>query len=569
MNDSFENKSNLNGFDEVTRNGREQDDSIHTKTARTERAVPLTEIKPESVSPQSAYGGQSDYITESTEYHFKGTPYEEKETQTAYGYESAVAKEKEPAADPYGYNSAGTAAPSANPQSAPTANAGSGNIYGYDKTANQNTVGYTGYGYYTGGYGSYSGQGTGHSSQGGYSTSGYGAGYTGQPAAPVREGTPKAKKTKKRFGAATVFISGLCTAIVGGMLSAAIMFYGVMPGYTADNGVSTPTPMINVDTSANSNTEAIAQKVGPSVVGIRTTASYGLNFFGQQQESSGEGSGIIYSADGYIVTNYHVIQEATGSGGVDAKVEVFLADDAETAFPATVVGYDATADLAVIKIEKTGLTPIELGDSDTLKVGELAVAIGNPGGLDFMGSVSAGIISGLNRTIQLENSAGTEMNLIQTDAAINPGNSGGALVNVQGQLIGVNSAKLAADGFEGMGFAIPSNSMVEICKNIIENKDEKKPYVGIEVSTQYNEENLTAMGYPAGLVVANVVENGPAAQAGIQRSDIITEFNGTEVKTFDAFNSLKNKCKVGDTVTLKVYRLGQYYDVPLTLGETV
>ncbi len=560
MNDSYENKSNLNGFDEVTPTGRESE-SVHP--AETAQTAPVTEALQETKYGTDKIEKTNDFLTESSEYHFKGMPYEDPEPAAPSSASYGGATEN---TSSY-YNIVGESTEQSTGGAQNTWNSG-GAGYGYNSTAQSNT-GYTGYGYHSGGYTPYTSQSAaGQQTQNAYSASGHGGtGYTGQTAHPGRTVTPK--KNKKKFGGGTVFFSGLCTAILGGMLSAAIMFYGVMPNYTANSGDSgTPATQINVDTTANSTTEAIAQKVGPSVVGIRTTASYSMGFFGEQ-ESSGEGSGIIYSADGYIITNYHVIQSATGSGGTNASIDVYLPNDTETAFPATVIGYDATADLAVIKIEKTGLTPIELGDSDALKVGELAVAIGNPGGLDFMGSVSAGIISGLNRTIQLENSAGTEMNLLQTDAAINPGNSGGALVNAQGQLIGVNSAKLASDGFEGMGFAIPSNSMVEICNNIIENKDNKVPYVGIEVSTQYTAETLTAMGYPAGLVVANVVENGPAANAGIQQSDIITEFNGTEVTTFDAFNDLKNKCKPGDTVTLTVYRLGQYYDVPLTLGETV
>ena len=193
---------------------------------------------------------------------------------------------------------------------------------------------------------------------------------------------------------------------------------------------------------------AVAAKVLPSVVGIEvkvTTTSYRYG----TTVSGGEGSGVIFSEDGYIVTNYHVISSVlTGAGETNPKatLNVYLYTDPDTAIPGEVIGYDQGADLAVVKIDKTGLTPIELGDSDKIHVGDTAVAIGNPGGLQFLGSVSQGIISGLNRSIQIDTTY-KSLKLIQTDAAINPGNSGGELTDESGCLIGINSAKVSVEGY--------------------------------------------------------------------------------------------------------------------------
>ena len=246
-------------------------------------------------------------------------------------------------------------------------------------------------------------------------------------------------------------------------------------------------------------------------------------------------------------------------------VSVYLPEDTDTAVTAQVIGYDISSDLAVLKIDKTNLTAIELGNSDEIKVGQTAIAIGNPGGMDFMGSVSMGIISGLDRTLQLENS-NTEIHLIQTDAAINPGNSGGALVDAKGTLIGINSAKMATENFEGMGFAIPVNDAARIVDRIINNVDAPQPYVGIEINTYYDGNTLNMMGYPSGVVVASVAEGGPAQKAGIKRSDIITHFNGAAVANYNQFNSEKSKYAPGDTVTLTIYRNGKNLQLPLVLG---
>lgn len=394
---------------------------------------------------------------------------------------------------------------------------------------------------------------------------------------PVKPAKPQ--KAKKSFGAGTVIAAALVAALVGGSVGvggyvAADHFLDQKSGTAAAGTQSTvATQNISISGSVDSAAEAVAQKCGPSVVGIRTTASVS-SFFGNQ-ESTGEGSGIIYTADGYIITNYHVIEEAAENAGKSTtKIEVYLAGDTNTAYSAEIIGYNISYDLAVIKIEASGLPAMEIGDSDALSVGQQVIAIGNPGGLSFMGSVSSGIISGLNRTLSTGSSSSgtsgsstTAAEYIQTDAAINPGNSGGALVNTTGQLIGVNSVKLVSESYEGMGFAIPVNKVTEICDDIIAHKDAPAPYVGIQISTRYDSTTLKMYGYPSGAVVSGVVEGSPAADAGLQRGDIITSFNGKSITEYTEFSTLLNQCSAGDTVDISLYRAGRTYTTTITIGS--
>ena len=370
---------------------------------------------------------------------------------------------------------------------------------------------------------------------------------------------PKQKKNKKKgaFGAGTVIAAALLAAVIGaGSGIAAVTL-------SSKNGSNTSSPItssvsgsnvnINIDETAESVVEAVAKKVTPSVVGIRTTTSV-RSFFGSSNESTGEGSGVVYSADGYIITNYHVISGAvTNKSG--SKIEVFTDTLDSDSYEATVVGYNISTDLAVIKINAKGLTPAEFSDSSKLKVGQYVITVGNPGGLEFMDSVTYGVISGLNRVV----SSDSDVKLIQTDAAINPGNSGGALVNTKGQLVGINSSKIVSEEFEGMGFAIPSNTVAEICKNIIEKQNDPEPYLGISVSEKYNSSVLKYYGYPSGAVVSSVADGSPADNAGLAKGDIITEFGGTEITEYSMLESLLQKCKPGDQVSVKIYRSGRYY----------
>ncbi|MBN1623054.1 MAG: trypsin-like peptidase domain-containing protein [Clostridia bacterium] len=337
-----------------------------------------------------------------------------------------------------------------------------------------------------------------------------------------------------------------------------------------------------IQSESDSPVAAIAEKVIPSIVSIRVTFPY-TNFFFNQTEGVGEGSGIILSEDGYIVTNNHVIEDALqGSSNIkydSATIKVFISDQLDTPYDAEVVGRDSVTDLAVLKINAPGLIPIEIGNSDEIRVGDLAVAIGNPGGMMYMGSVTAGIISGLNRELYDESDSQYEeesLKLIQTDAAINPGNSGGALVDSTGRLIGINTVKIVSTGYEGLGFAIPVNKVIETVESLKTDGlvSRGRPNIGVTVSSDYTAEVAEEQGLPLGVMVTEVGAFSPADNAGIKVNDIITEFNGVRVQNFDELVEQKNEYVPGDEVTITVYRLvdedgdeWESLELTLILGE--
>ncbi len=381
--------------------------------------------------------------------------------------------------------------------------------------------------------------------------------YTGYPS------PNKPMKQKKTHSTAVVIIACILAAIIGAV-SCVFVLSSV---YMVDTNTGAITQQIenpknnvsiNIDETVFSIAEAVAVKCTDSVVGIRTTTSV-MSFFGGSQEQTGNGSGVIYTADGYIITNYHVIGDAVQSN--NSKIDVFIGNNTSNSYPATVIGYNISCDLAVIKINASGLTPVELGNSDELKVGQQVITIGAPGGLEFMGSVTYGIISGLDRTV----STNSSLKLIQTDAAINPGNSGGALLNAEGKLIGINSSKIASVEFEGMGFAIPINTVKEKCDKIISRSGDSQAYFGVSISSTYTSQVLAFYGYPSGAVVSSVAEDSPAANAGIARGDIITEFNGVKISEYTVLNDALYDCEGGETVAVTIYRAGKYYTVDIKL----
>ncbi len=381
----------------------------------------------------------------------------------------------------------------------------------------------------------------------------------------------KPKKPQSSFSFGTVIVSVILAAVVGlgGGVVGTLAVRKALPNGTASgsnvaSGQNTGEVNIKVENLEATIGEAVAEKVTPSVVGIRTTVSV-TNFFGGTQEASGEGSGVIYTADGYIITNYHVIGDAIEYGR-SSEIKVFLSGDTENGYDAAVVGYNISNDLAVVKINGKNLNAIEWADSKNLKVGQQVMAIGNPGGLEFMGSATWGIVSGLNRVLSAD-SDGSTTELIQTDAAINPGNSGGALVNTEGKLIGINSSKLVSESVEGMGFAIPSNTVKEICDKIIAKESNPDPYLGITVSTRYDPETLKNWNFPVGAVVYSVAVDSPADDAGIQKGDIVTEFNGKKITHYNLLSDYLAECKPGDTVSMQIYRSGKYIDGNVTIGS--
>lgn len=310
----------------------------------------------------------------------------------------------------------------------------------------------------------------------------------------------------------------------------------------------------------------IAKKVGPSIIGIRMTVgnpqsrSYGTN----QASAQVEGSGIIISQDGYIMTNYHVVQYADpkGNSSSNTTLEVFLPDKRQA--KAKFIGGDSKNDLAVIKIDLKNLPVAELGDSSKLAVGDQAIAIGNPLGMEFAGSVTVGVISALNRQVDAVN---TSMNLIQTDAAINPGNSGGALVNSQGQVIGINSIKISQTGVEGLGFAIPINDVKPIVDQLI-----MFGYIKGRLSIGITGQQITDIiarqyGLQIGIYVMDVTKGSGADIAGIQKDDILINLDGKEIKTIQDLDNVMKGHKVSDTVSVTIVRQGVKKVLQLTFSE--
>ncbi len=308
----------------------------------------------------------------------------------------------------------------------------------------------------------------------------------------------------------------------------------------------------------------IAKKVGPSIVGIRMTVnSRQSGFFGNSSGQQAEGSGIIISNDGYIMTNYHVVQYADPKEGAGNTIlEVFLPDKRQA--EATFIGGDSKSDLAVIKINLNNLPVAELGDSSKLEVGELAVAIGNPLGMEFAGSVTVGVISALNRVVDTGDKT---LNLIQTDAAINPGNSGGALVNSQGQVIGINTIKISVAGVEGLGFAIPINEAKPVVDQLLKYGYVKgRPLIGIsgaEISQALAEQN----NLPVGIYISSVTPGSGAEKAGVKRGDVLVSMGGKKVTTMKELDDAKKAYKPGDSVNIAVVRNGSELTLKLTFTE--
>lgn len=310
----------------------------------------------------------------------------------------------------------------------------------------------------------------------------------------------------------------------------------------------------NASNARNTPVVRAAKEVGPAVVGITNKAVARDWFNNQVQVEQGVGSGVIFRSDGYIVTNYHVIAGAQ-------EIVVSLPD--ERSFTGQVIGADELTDLAVVKIDATDLKVAEFGNSDDIMVGEPAIAIGNPMGLEFQGSVTSGVISALNRTLDINE---RQLKLIQTDAAINPGNSGGALVNADGKVIGINSAKLAANGVEGMGFAIPINSVRAIVDELMSNGKVLRPYIGVGV---FDKETAARQGYrlnaEKGVYVEEITLNGPADKAGIRRGDLILEIDGKEINKVGELRAVILEHKAGDTIRVKIERDGSKNDVDVVL----
>ncbi|SFB01988.1 MULTISPECIES: S1C family serine protease [unclassified Bacillus (in: firmicutes)] len=397
------------------------------------------------------------------------------------------------------------------------------------------------------------------------------------------EGRYKEPKRRK----SGFFLASLVGAILGAILVIIsvptlsrmdILPYDVQPDMVTpaeeDNqDKTTKTPAQKMSVSVESEITDAVDKAGEAVVGITNIQSAGFWSENEEQGAAGTGSGVIYKKAGgkaYVVTNHHVVEGATA-------LEVSLSDG--TKVPAKLRGSDVWTDLAVLEIDAKSVKKVaEFGDSDKLKAGEPAIAIGNPLGPTFSGSVTKGIISGLERTIPVDiNQDGVvdwQAEVLQTDAAINPGNSGGALINIAGQVIGINSMKIAQNAVEGIGLSIPINYAEPIIEDLEKYGEVRRPYMGVdlksvaEIPGYYQEEALKLpKGVKDGVALRSVVPNSPAAQAGLQELDVIIELDGVKIEdVIQLRKHLYNKKKIGDQMKIKFYREGKLQETTLKLG---
>ena len=391
--------------------------------------------------------------------------------------------------------------------------------------------------------------------------------------------TDKKEKAKVGFGKSVLlpFFSGVvgCAVVIGtcfGVPSIRSNILNTDSNISRSNSGTENSGYVTQTSLSNYSDTAVyaANKILPSIVGIKVEYSVNslISMFGRQNQSmtaEASGSGIIISEDGYILTNNHIVSTSSEESYYEVseatKVTVTLFDD-ETEYEAEIIGTDEQTDLAVIKIDKTGLTKAEFADSDNIKVGEFAMAVGNPLGLDS--TITCGVISAVNR--EVTDSDGKTYTLIQTDAAINSGNSGGALVNSEGQVIGINTLKLQGEGIEGMGFAIPINSTEDVTSQLIQYSKVKRPYIGI-TGMDLDEETAKANNLVEGIYVKAIDDFSAAEKAGLKIGDVIIQADGKDIKTMDELNEIKNSHQIGDEMTVKVNRDGEERDLTITLGE--
>ncbi len=389
----------------------------------------------------------------------------------------------------------------------------------------------------------------------------------------------KKQKSGIGFGKSVLlpFVSGVvgCAVVIGtcfGVPSIRSNILGNVNSSTTSSNSSNANGYVSQTSLSNYSDTAVyaANKILPSIVGI--TVEYNVNSLismfgnrGQTATATATGSGIIISEDGYILTNNHIVSSSSEDDYYEVssatKITVKLFND-DTEYEAKIVGTDEQTDLAVIKIDKNDLPKAEFADSDNIKVGEFAMAVGNPLGMES--SITCGVVSAVNRKIT--DSDGNTYTLIQTDAAINAGNSGGALVNSEGQVIGINTLKLQGEGIEGMGFAIPINSTEDITSQLIQYSKVKRPYIGI-TGMDLNEDTAKANNLVVGVYVKAVDDFSAAEKGGVKPGDVIIEADGQKITTMDELNELKNKHQIGDTMTLKVNRDGQERELTITLAE--
>ena len=378
-------------------------------------------------------------------------------------------------------------------------------------------------------------------------------------------------RPKKEHRAGKLVALALCCALLGGAMGVGGVFLGqryLQPAQQAEKNTATlrqgehsaVIDSVTVDSSKLLTNAQVYERNVSATVGIRTSVTT-ANYWGFPTTAAASGSGFILTDTGYILTNYHVIEDSTS---------IIVTTYGSQEYEAALLGYDESNDVAVLKIEAEGLSAVTLGNSDVLSVGDSVLAIGNPlGELTF--SCTAGVVSALNREITL--SSGGSMNLIQTDCAINSGNSGGALFNLYGEVIGITNAKYSSSAMTGeasidnIGFAIPINQVRTIVESIIRNGYYAKPYIGVSVGN-VSEEALS-YGLPEGAAVKEVTADSPAEAAGLLANDIITAVNGEDIHSRDELVSAVSASEVGDVLELRVYRQGKTLTLTVTVGEKI
>ncbi|HEY3314695.1 MAG TPA: trypsin-like peptidase domain-containing protein [Bacillota bacterium] len=360
---------------------------------------------------------------------------------------------------------------------------------------------------------------------------------------------------------AVAVVAALLGGVAGGGL--ALRYgsnFGPAPSLGQPSGAKAGPVSTALPSSSTWPVVGIAEAVAPSVVAI-TNRQQVRGWYGPSQLADvGKGSGVIFDSRGYIVTNYHVIDRAS-------QIMVSLGDG-KAPIQAKLMGGDSYSDVAVLKVDAGTLPAATFGDSSTLKVGELAVAIGNAVG-EFERTVTAGVISGLNRTVQVQDDYGRtkDMTVIQTDAAINEGNSGGPLVNEQGQIIGINTIKIGQIGVEGLGFAIPINTVRQIVDQLVTKGSVVWPYLGVTLVDKDQAAVRLNVNFDHGVLAYDVVANGPSAGAGIKKNDIILSIDGKAVESSSEIRSLIRTYQVGAKVAVVVLRNGAQQTFTVTLGE--
>ena len=386
-------------------------------------------------------------------------------------------------------------------------------------------------------------------------------------------------KKKSNFGRNVVlpFFSGVvgCAVVLGTCFGVPSIREQIMgagnSNFSSSSSNSQSSGYVDQVSLSNYSDTAVyaANKILPSIVGIQieynVTSMFSIFGGNQSSTATATGSGIIISDDGYILTNNHVVSssesEAYYQVSEATKITVTLFND-DKQYEAKIVGTDEETDLAVIKIDATGLTQAEFADSDSIKVGEFAMAVGSPLGLQS--TITCGVVSAVNR--EVTDTDRKTYTLIQTDAAINAGNSGGALVNSEGKVIGVNTLKLTGNDVEGMGFAIPINSTTDITSQLIQYSKVRRPYIGV-TGMDLDAETARKNNLVEGIYVKDVETFSAAEKGGIKIGDVIIKADGKDVKTMDELNEIKNSHNIGDEMTITVNRDGEQKDLTITLGE--